>query len=134
MVRDPTHLDVLRLPGAPPRRAGRTWPEGITVRVPVADLTDRQIAALWLDPGYRITHIDARTGEPSATAPGLIQPAPVDRPEGSPVRPSHRPYPVPAPAGELPRADLDAQSPTPAGGVEGAARGRGRKSARQAAR
>lgn len=90
MVRDPTHLDVLRLPGAPAHRAGRRWPEGILVRVPIADLTGPQIAALWGDPGYRVTHIDARTGEPSATAAGLIQPDAAPRPEGSPVRAPRR--------------------------------------------
>lgn len=55
MVRDPTHLDVLRLPGAPPRRAGRSWPEGVLVRVAVDDLTDPQRTALERDPRYRVT-------------------------------------------------------------------------------
>ena len=46
---DVTHV-VTRLPGAPPRRAGRVWPPGETV----AELSEAKVAALVADPGYRV--------------------------------------------------------------------------------
>jgi hypothetical protein len=41
---------VTRLPGAPPRRAGRVWAEGETH----ATLTEAEIALVAADPRYRI--------------------------------------------------------------------------------
>jgi len=41
---------VTRRPGAPPRRAGRTWPQGQTR----AELTAEQLAALQADPHYTV--------------------------------------------------------------------------------
>ncbi|WP_295582273.1 hypothetical protein [uncultured Lamprocystis sp.] len=47
---------VTRLPGAPPRRAGRVWP----VETPVnADLTAVQVALIAADPGYLLAPVAA---------------------------------------------------------------------------
>lgn len=59
--------DIIRLPGAPSRRAGRVWPEGIVVRV--SDLSASQIDALESDPGYHVTRIAGLTGEPLVPVP-----------------------------------------------------------------
>lgn len=50
MSQRPTHR-VLRLPGAPPRRAGRAWPEG---QVTDCALAPAQAQAIAADPGYRL--------------------------------------------------------------------------------
>jgi len=57
-----THL-VTRMPGAPPRRAGREWPAGepVDCTPSAADL-----AALESDPGYVVVRVHApATAQPS---------------------------------------------------------------------
>jgi len=53
---------VTRHPGAPPRRAGRTWPQGQTR----AELTDGQLAALQADPGYSVASASPAKDGPTA--------------------------------------------------------------------
>ncbi|AUB81449.1 hypothetical protein [Candidatus Thiodictyon syntrophicum] len=48
------HCDVIRLPGAPPWRAGRAWPLGLTA----AFLTPEQVRVLGEDPGYSVSDWD----------------------------------------------------------------------------
>lgn len=65
---------VTRLPGAPPRRAGRVWAVGETI---AEGLTAEQMQQIAADPRYRI---DA-----------LPEPDPEPDPEPEPVKPSRKP-------------------------------------------
>ena len=63
-------LTVLRLPGAPPVRAGRAWPAGQRVRVAEGDLSPAQVLALLADPGYAVSiDLDSRPAEPTPSDP-----------------------------------------------------------------
>ena len=53
-------LTVLRLPGAPAWRAGRQWPAGVPVSLPMDLLDQDQVEALEDDPGYRLTRPQAK--------------------------------------------------------------------------
>ncbi|WP_157818049.1 hypothetical protein [Candidatus Thiodictyon syntrophicum] len=57
---------VTRLPGAPPVRAGRTWPLGASE----AYLTPAQAWTIAQDPGYRIGGMDLElAADPPAPSP-----------------------------------------------------------------
>lgn len=69
------YCTVTRLPGAPPRRAGRTWPEGQSAS---ADLTPAEIASIQADPRYRLEVLDeANDTEAVGTASQGPLPAPL---------------------------------------------------------
>jgi hypothetical protein len=75
---EPSAYLVTRLPGAPPRRAGRVWPVGVSA----VDLCAAEVAVIAADPGYLIVAVGTPTAVGPSAAAAAAGPAEVGVPRG----------------------------------------------------